>query len=159
MPYSTIEKRRAHATAFRRDHPDRVKAYNATYYAKHREKKRAASAAYDVKHKEKRRAAAAAYAQTNPKRREIWCATQARRRSRVRAQFVAPIDRPAIYKRDNGCCHICGKHVKQTEMSIDHLIPISHGGPHAPWNVGLAHTPCNITRGNRGVAQLRLPFI
>jgi len=68
-----------------------------------------------------------------------------------------------IYERDNWICQICGKKVKRNgkahhplQPSIDHIIPISLGGSHSRLNVRCTHLNCNLTRGNRGPAQLLL---
>jgi hypothetical protein len=62
-----------------------------------------------------------------------------------------------IAERDNWECHICRKPVKQTDWSMDHLIPMSQGGWHLRSNVALAHRLCNSRRGaGRIPAQLRL---
>ena len=147
------EERRAYATAYKVTHPEKVRAYRATYNAAHAEERHAYNAAYDAAHREERRAASAACRTAHPeKNREH----QHRRRARVRSQFAAPVDAQAIYRRDRGRCHLCGKRVKRTEASMDHLIPISLGGIHAPWNVSLAHLKCNLRRGVRGSAQTML---
>ena len=72
--------------------------------------------------------------------------------------IIEPVDIENIIKRDGLICHICKKPIKRTEVSIDHLIPVSKDGPHAEWNLGIAHLMCNISRGNRGSAQLRIPL-
>lgn len=68
----------------------------------------------------------------------------------------------ALYRRDNGVCHLCGgtcdfndSTVKDgvfialdTYPSIDHLQPLSCGGTHTWNNVRLAHRVCNSRRGN-----------
>lgn len=58
--------------------------------------------------------------------------------------------------RDGWRCHICGRKVRRDEASIDHLVPLSHGGEHSLLNVALAHVRCNGIRSDRGQAQLRL---
>lgn len=69
-----------------------------------------------------------------------------------------------IAQRDGNRCHLCrkpidldisGRHAEGP--TIDHLIPVSHGGrSDDPANLALAHRLCNMSRGNRGPAQLRL---
>lgn len=68
-----------------------------------------------------------------------------------------------LMRRDNSVCHLCGKKTRWGQgplgsmyPTIDHLVPISKGGEHTWQNVALACRRCNISRGNRGVAQLRL---
>lgn len=67
-----------------------------------------------------------------------------------------PFTRAEIWERDSGRCHACGKLCDPKSWHLDHLIPLSRGGPNAPWNVAVAHPRCNLSRGNRGPAQPRL---
>jgi 5-methylcytosine-specific restriction endonuclease McrA len=48
------------------------------------------------------------------------------------------------------------RHPHPLSASLDHLVPLSAGGVHAPDNVALAHLRCNIMRSNVGAAQLIL---
>lgn len=74
----------------------------------------------------------------------------ARRRARQRgAPRVEKIDRAAIIARDNSLCHICGLFVPPNEMSLDHLIPLAHGGSHTADNLAVAHLTCNKRRGTK----------
>ena len=146
---------RARRQVYQVIHHEDIKARHANYHAAHRETERTRSLAYAAAHREEARARALAWAKVHPeKMRE----NGHRRRARLRSQFVAPVNAQAIYKRDRGICHICGKHVRQADASMDHLKPISLGGIHAPWNVALAHLKCNLRRGARGPAQLLLGF-
>lgn len=68
-----------------------------------------------------------------------------------------------IAERDGWRCHLCGKRVpdrphkgRPLDGEIDHLVPVSAGGIDDPSNVALAHRRCNMSRGARGPAQLRL---
>ena len=90
----------------------------------------------------------------NPaKRAEI----QERRRVRKLSGRVEKVDPWAIFERDGGRCHICGKRVAKRDMSLDHLIPVSKGGDHIATNIRLAHLRCNVKRGaGRTPAQLLL---
>lgn len=39
--------------------------------------------------------------------------------------------------------------VNRTDVAIDHIIPLTHGGlVHAEWNKQLLHRKCNISKGN-----------
>jgi 5-methylcytosine-specific restriction endonuclease McrA len=65
-----------------------------------------------------------------------------------------------IMKRDHGICQYCGK--SETHMTIDHVIPRSHGG-HETWdNLVCACPSCNNMKGDRtpheaGMELLRKP--
>ncbi|WP_394334327.1 HNH endonuclease [Mycobacteroides abscessus] len=54
-------------------------------------------------------------------------------------------------------CGLCGKRVIREltypdpmSASIDHIIPMSAGGPHEPANVQCAHLACNMLKGSAG---------
>lgn len=68
-----------------------------------------------------------------------------------------------IFERDGWTCGICGKKVNPRlkrphprSASLDHIEPLSLGGHHVKANVQLAHLDCNVKKGNREPAQLRL---
>ena len=70
------------------------------------------------------------------------------------------VDRQAIFERDKWRCQLCGKRVDGSlvfphpqSKSLDHIIPISLGGPHSPENVQLAHLSCNRRKSNRGSGE------
>lgn len=79
--------------------------------------------------------------------------TQAIRRGAI---VVGDVDRFVVYARDGGMCHICRRRVNPRKWHLDHLVPISRGGEHSERNVAVAHPRCNLRRGARGPAQLRL---
>jgi len=59
------------------------------------------------------------------------------------------VNRPEIYRRDNKKCHVCHCKIKSIqEMTLDHLVPSSRGGPDVEWNVAASHAKCNNIRGN-----------
>lgn len=76
-----------------------------------------------------------------------------KRRCRKFGVPFQPIDHRQVYARDSGRCWVCGApvdlEVKEREVmsaTIDHVIPLSEGGPHTIDNVRLAHMICNSTR-------------
>src|SRR3989304_10285713 len=88
-----------------------------------------------------------------PERVATWNA--ARRAVRLGAGTAEPISRMAIYQRDEGRCHICGRKVSSKKFHLDHLVPLSKGGTHTENNVAVAHPRCNMRRGpGRLPAQL-----
>ena len=65
----------------------------------------------------------------------------------------------ALIERDQGRCGLCGqavlletKYPDPLSPSMDHILPLSLGGPHVADNLQLAHLICNIRKGNRAVA-------
>ena len=82
-----------------------------------------------------------------------------RRTARLAAAEMETIDAWAIAERENWHCHICHRLVSKKRFTLDHLIPVSRGGPHVAWNLALAHHSCNARRGpGRIPGQLRLPL-
>lgn len=62
-----------------------------------------------------------------------------------------------VAERDGLACWLCGELTDPTVNSeerryptVDHIHPISKGGPHTMENVKLAHRLCNLKRGGRG---------
>jgi len=72
-----------------------------------------------------------------------------RRRSRLASVESEPFSRTEIINRDHRMCHICGKLVED-DLELDHLIPISQGGPDTRANVKVAHRECNRRKGATG---------
>lgn len=89
--------------------------------------------------------------------------TNDRKRARAYGVEYEPIDRQKVYERDHWKCGLCGKRVlKNTRAphprspSLDHVIPMSCGGPHTYANVQLACFLCNSLKGAGGSQQLAL---
>ncbi|WP_369167789.1 HNH endonuclease [Streptomyces sp. R28] len=68
-----------------------------------------------------------------------------------------PVLLTEIAARDKWRCHLCGIDIDPNcpwpdsmSPSLDHVVPLSLGGAHAPENVRLAHLGCNSAKGNRG---------
>lgn len=68
-----------------------------------------------------------------------------------------------IAKRDGWRCHLCRRKVNpklraphRRSATLDHLVPVSHGGTHDAANLALAHWSCNSSRGVGGQVQLAL---
>ena len=78
-------------------------------------------------------------------------AVQGNRKRRAQLAMVAFEDFAfcEIADRDGWVCHICRQTVLPEQASLDHVIPISKGGPHTRDNVKLAHLLCNQRKGNR----------
>jgi 5-methylcytosine-specific restriction endonuclease McrA len=86
-----------------------------------------------------------------------------KRRARLRAVRVEPVNSVKVYERDRWRCGLCGKQVNKRleyphpmSASLDHVIPLSLGGEHSMANVQLAHLSCNVEKSNGGWQQLAL---
>lgn len=61
-----------------------------------------------------------------------------------------------LLRRDGRRCWLCGGHMADSEISIDHIIPRSRGGSNQIDNLKLAHIDCNTRRSDAdGIAYER----
>ena len=122
---------------------------NAAYFREWRrrnpERARAIKKRWRDAHPEKQQAARERWSEANHQRE---LDKGHRYRARKRGAYVEKVDRLAIYERDGGICQLCDESVARDKFDLDHIVPISKGGPHMPSNVRLAHRSCNARRGN-----------
>jgi 5-methylcytosine-specific restriction endonuclease McrA len=88
------------------------------------------------------------------------------RRARKIDAGVGEVNEAEVFRRDGWVCQLCGEPVDKRlvwpdplSASLDHVVPLSLGGEHSPFNCQLAHLRCNVSKGNRVTAdgeQLRL---
>lgn len=45
-------------------------------------------------------------------------------------------------------CFVCGKHVKEKNATLEHILPKSQGGTDEMDNLTISHYQCNNARGN-----------
>lgn len=69
---------------------------------------------------------------------------------------VPPVSRREVFRRDNHTCQYCGS---TKQLTIDHVIPRSKGGPHIWSNVVAACETCNSKKGNLTPAQANMPLL
>jgi len=56
--------------------------------------------------------------------------------------------RNKLYNKVGGECFFCGEHFDRPETTLEHLLPLSHGGPNNHHNYALACGPCNKEAGS-----------
>lgn len=89
-------------------------------------------------------------------------ANHAKRKALKRgAESAVAFSNLSIYERDEWTCGICDGPVDRLlewpdpmSVSLDHVVPLSKGGSHAPDNAQCAHLVCNVRKGARTDAQL-----
>lgn len=88
---------------------------------------------------------------------------QKARRARKMGRATEPFTLAEIAERDGFKCGICSRKVDmrlawpdQNCASIDHVLPLVHGGEDVRANVQVAHWICNVRKGARGTDQLAL---
>lgn len=89
-------------------------------------------------------------------RMESTKAGEARRRARKKQVPTEKFLHRDVFDRDAWVCGICAEPVDRDlayphpmSVSLDHVIPISLGGPHTMANTRCSHLSCNVRRNNR----------
>lgn len=72
------------------------------------------------------------------------------------ASVVEDVDRLAVMERDGWSCYQCGKDTSletnpfsPDAATVDHVIPLSHGGQHSMGNVRCCCLACNCSKADR----------
>lgn len=71
----------------------------------------------------------------------------------------ARFNRRNIYARDRNLCQYCGRRFPSSELSIDHIVPVSQGGKTCWENVVCACTDCNKRKGGRTPQQAHMRLV
>lgn len=61
--------------------------------------------------------------------------------------------RANVYKRDRYTCQYCGKRPDIKELTIEHIVPRSKGGPSSWTNCVLACFECNSKKANKSLVE------
>jgi hypothetical protein len=82
---------------------------------------------------------------------------------RIDSGYVPPLNNPALFRRDGHLCLYCGQRFRHTELSRDHITPISRGGGDHWNNVVTACKRCNNHKAGKtpeeaGMQLLAIPF-
>ncbi len=82
---------------------------------------------------------------------------------RVRDDYVPPLNNQTLFKRDAHLCMYCGGRFLSTQLSRDHVTPLSQGGTDSWNNVVTACRRCNnhkagYTPEQSGLELLAVPF-
>jgi len=70
-----------------------------------------------------------------------------------------PLSNPALFARDNFLCLYCARPHPQSELTRDHIVPISRGGQDRWENVVSACRRCNQCKGNRMLEETELELV
>lgn len=78
--------------------------------------------------------------------------------------YVPPLNNPTLFRRDDYICLYCGARFPSTDLSRDHVTPISRGGKDCWNNVVTACKRCNNHKAGRspesaGIELLAIPFV
>ena len=72
---------------------------------------------------------------------------------------VVKLSRANLFARDNYRCQYCGKRHSPSELTYDHLIPVSRGGRKEWENIVTSCVPCNRLKGNRSPRESGLKLL
>lgn len=64
------------------------------------------------------------------------------------AAFVEVVNRRVVFTRAQGICGICNLPIEERSWHVDHIIPLSKGGPHSYANTQAAHAVCNVRKSD-----------
>lgn len=78
--------------------------------------------------------------------------------------YIPPLNNHALFKRDNLICLYCGIRFRNSDLSRDHVTPISRGGLDVWSNVVTACKRCNNFKAGRtpneaGMQLIAIPFV
>ncbi len=83
-------------------------------------------------------------------------------RSKAKTPLVDPapaLTNQALFSRDRHLCMYCGRHYTRSELTRDHVLPLSRGGQDIWENVVAACLHCNTHKGNRTPQQAGMPLL
>jgi len=79
-----------------------------------------------------------------------------RRRATLLNAWVENVDIEVLWRRDRGLCGLCGEKIDRSlvwphkmSLTVDHILPLAHGGLHAITNTQIAHAVCNSRKNDR----------
>ena len=83
--------------------------------------------------------------------------------TKLRARYVPPLNNRALFRRDAHLCLYCGNRFPISDLSRDHVTPVSQGGRDHWKNVVTACRRCNNHKAGRtpeqaGMELLAVPF-
>lgn len=74
-------------------------------------------------------------------------------------RYVPPLNNPALFKRDAHLCMYCGERFHVSELSRDHVTPISQKGMDIWTNVVTACRRCNNHKAGRRPEEARMELL
>lgn len=69
------------------------------------------------------------------------------------------VNRQSLFRRDKCMCAYCGEVFKESELTLEHILPEAQGGRTSWTNLVAACKSCNHKKGNRTPEQAKMPLI
>ncbi|MGQ0658722.1 MAG: HNH endonuclease [Chromatiales bacterium] len=88
---------------------------------------------------------------------------RSRRHAYVR-RGIPPLNNKELFLRDGNLCMYCGDEFHDSQLTRDHVVPLSRGGRDCWSNVVAACKGCNAHKGNQmaeeaGIGLLAVPYV
>ena len=81
-------------------------------------------------------------------------------KNNVRRNYYSTVfSRPAVLKRDNKTCQYCNTKLRDSQITIDHIIPKSQGGSNSFINCVVSCHACNNMKANRTPEQANMTLL
>ncbi len=64
-----------------------------------------------------------------------------------------------LFVRDRQTCAYCANRFAETDLTVEHIVPVSRGGRHEWTNVVTACRSCNTRKGNRRPEEANMPLV
>lgn len=84
----------------------------------------------------------------------------------IRGRYRSPsgrghvgLSKHRLFARDRQVCAYCGAHCYESDLTVEHIIPVSRGGRHEWTNVVTACRSCNTRKGNRRPEEAHMPLL
>jgi 5-methylcytosine-specific restriction endonuclease McrA len=74
-------------------------------------------------------------------------------------QHISRLTRKNFYVRDHFRCQYCGVRFEPQDLTLDHVIPKSRGGPGSWENLVTCCKPCNRRKGNKSLAEAGMTLL
>ena len=78
---------------------------------------------------------------------------------RIVDHFVPPLCNRTLFRRDDHRCLYCGTRKPRSDLTRDHVLPVSRGGTDKWENVVAACKRCNWTKDNNTPEQANMPLL
>lgn len=70
-----------------------------------------------------------------------------------------PLTNKTLFRRDQQICGYCGRQFSTKDLTRDHIVPVSKGGPNTWMNVVTSCAPCNKHKGDRLLETIDMKLV